>query len=201
MAKESVDTPDEFLVLAAILGDLEAFNELAGRYRAAAVRTAQAVVGRDDAEDVAQEALLLAFRALPSIEQPSKFAPWLGAITRNRALRFNKRERAMDNRRVELDEVLLAEIDALSRPFLAEREANEELGLALEGVPEDYALVLRMHFLDDMPLKRIATYLGVPLSTVKWRVHKGKQLLRAQVELLGKSEVLSGKRTGNSQAG
>jgi RNA polymerase sigma-70 factor, ECF subfamily len=200
MAKESVDTPDEYLVLAAILGDLEAFNELAGRYRAAAVRTAQAVVGRDDAEDVAQEALLLAFRALPSIEQPSKFAPWLGAITRNRALRFNKRERAMDNRRVELDEVLLAEIDALSRPFLAEREANEELGLALEGVPEDYALVLRMHFLDDMPLKRIAAYLGVPLSTVKWRVHKGKQLLRAQVELL-KSEVLSGKRTGNSQAG
>jgi RNA polymerase sigma-70 factor (ECF subfamily) len=95
---------------------------------------------------------------------------------------------------------LLAEIDALSRPFLAEREANEELRLALEGVPDDYALVLRMHFLDEMPLKRIAAYLGVPVSTIKWRVHKGKQLLREQVELLGKSEVQSGKRTGNSQA-
>jgi RNA polymerase sigma-70 factor (ECF subfamily) len=201
MAEERDDAPDGVLVVAAILGDLEAFNELAGRYRAAAVRAAQSVVGRDDAEDVAQEALLLAFKALPSIEQPSKFAAWLGAITRNRALRFGKRESTRDKGRVELDEVLLAEIDALARPFLAEGEADEELKLALERVPEDYALVLRMHFLDEVPLKRIAAFLGVPLSTIKWRVHKGKQLLREQVELLGKSEVTDGKRTGNSQAG
>lgn len=197
MAKERDYPPDEVLVVAAILGDLEAFNELAVRYRAAAVRTAQAVVGRDDAEDVAQEALILAFKALPSIEQPSKFAPWLGAITRNRALRFNKRESARGSRRVEFDEVLLAEINALARPLLAEREGVEELRLALEGVAEDYALVLRMHFLDEMPLKRIAAYLGLPVSTIKWRVHRGKQLLREQVELLDKSEVRSGKRTGD----
>ncbi|HKS26166.1 MAG TPA: RNA polymerase sigma factor [Pyrinomonadaceae bacterium] len=201
MSKERDDTPDEVLVVAAILGDLEAFNELAGRYRAAAVRAAQSIVGVDYAEDVAQDALLLAFKALPSIEQPSKFAPWLGAITRNRALRFNKREVELDRRRVEFDEALLAEIDALARPFLVEGEANEELRLALEKIADDYAMVLRMHFLDEMPLKRIAAFLGVPLSTVKWRVHKGKQLLREQVELLGKSEVKSGKRTGDSQAG
>ena len=201
MAIERDDTPDEVLVVAAILGDLEAFNELAGRYRAAAVRAAQAIVGLDDAEDVAQDALLLAFKALPSIEQPSRFAPWLGAITRNRALRFNKRESQLDRGRVEFDEALLAEIDALALPFLAEVEANEELRLALEKIADDYALVLRMHFLDEMPLKRIAAFLGVPLSTVKWRVHKGKQLLREQVGLSVKSEVKSGKRTGDSQAG
>ncbi|HEX8175057.1 MAG TPA: RNA polymerase sigma factor [Pyrinomonadaceae bacterium] len=201
MAIERDEPPDEVLVVAAILGDLEAFNELAGRYRAAAVRAAQAIVGLDDAEDVAQDALLLAFKALPSIEQPSRFAPWLGAITRNRALRFNKRESQLDRGRVEFDEALLAEIDALALPFLAEVEANEELRLALEKIADDYALVLRMHFLDEMPLKRIAAFLGVPLSTVKWRVHKGKQLLREQVGLSVKSEVKSGKRTGDNQAG
>lgn len=201
MAKERDDPPDEVLVVAAILGDLEAFNELAERYRAAAVRTAQSVVGREDAEDVAQDALLLAFKALPSIEQPSRFAAWLAAITRHRALRFGKRESARDKGRVELDEVLLTEFDALARPMLAEAEGDEELGLALERVPEDYALVLRMRFLDEMPLKRIAAFLGVPVSTVKWRVHKGKELLREQIELLKTREVQSGKRTGNSQAG
>jgi RNA polymerase sigma-70 factor (ECF subfamily) len=200
MAKLGAEPPDEVLVVAAILGDLEAFDELATRYRAAVVRAAQAVVGHEDAEDVAQEALLLAFKALPSIEQPSKFAAWLGAITRNRALRFGKQESARDKGRVELDEVLLNEIDAFSRPMLAETEANEELRLALEGVPNDYAVVLRMHFLDEMPLKRIAAFLGAPLSTIKWRVHKGKQLLREQIELLEKSEAQSGKRTGDSQA-
>ena len=201
MAEDRDDAPDEVLVVAAILGDLEAFNELAGRYRAAAVRTAQAIVGREDAEDVAQDALLLAFKGLPSIERPSKFAAWLGAITRNRAMRYGKRESVQMRGRVELDEVLLTEIDALSRPLLAEAEADEQLRLALERISEDYALVLRMRFLDEMPLKRIAAFLGVPTSTIKWRVHKGKELLREQLELLEAGEVQSGKRTGNSQAG
>ena len=65
MAKLGAEPPDEVLVVAAILGDLDAFDELAARYRAAVVRTAQAIVGREDAEDVAQDALLLAFKALP----------------------------------------------------------------------------------------------------------------------------------------
>lgn len=199
MATDRDDAPDEVLVLAAILGDLDAFGELAARYRAAAVRTAQSIVGREDAEDVAQDSLLLAFKALPSIEAPSKFAAWLGAITRNRAFRFQSREHARE--RVELDEILLAEIDAISRPVLDDTERDEELRLAMERVPADYALVLRMRFLDEMPLKRISAFLGVPVSTVKWRVHRGKEMLRKEVLLLQSKEVKSGKRTGNSQAG
>ena len=77
MTRTSLETPDELLVIEAIFGDFDAFDELALRYRAAVVRTAQAVVGRDDSEDVAQDALLLAFKALPSIEDPTKFAAWL----------------------------------------------------------------------------------------------------------------------------
>jgi RNA polymerase sigma-70 factor (ECF subfamily) len=195
------ELPDEVLVVASIMGDLDAFGELASRYRAAAVRAAQAIVGRDDAEDVAQEALLLAFKALPSIEVPRKFAAWLGAITRHRALRFNQREKQERASRVEFDEVLLEQVEALARPLLNESEGQEELKLALDGVPEDYALVLRLRFLDEMPLKRIAAFLGAPVSTVKWRVHKGKELLREQVELLRRVEVKNGKRERDSQAG
>ncbi len=183
MAEADVDVPDEALVVAAILGDLGSFDELVRRYRAGVVRTAQLIVGREDAEDVAQDALLLAFKALPSIEMPSKFAAWLGAITRHRAARFGRREKAHHAGRVELDEVLLEQVGALARPLAVEGE-SEELRHALERLPPDYALVLRMRFLDEMPLKRIAAFLGVPVSTVKWRVHKGKELLRELVELL-----------------
>ena len=184
MAKTDLEPPDEVLVVAAIVGDLEAFDELAARYRAAVVRAAQAIVGREDAEDVAQDALLLAFKALPSLEDPRKFAAWLQAITRHRALRLSKRERARKHASRELDDLLLERIDALSRPFVVESESDEEMASALEQVPADYALVLRLRFLDEMPLKRISAFLGVPVSTVKWRVHRGKQLLREQVELL-----------------
>jgi RNA polymerase sigma-70 factor, ECF subfamily len=184
MAKVSGEPPDQVLVIASILGDLDAFGELVSRYRRAAVRTAQSIVGREDAEDVAQDALLLAFKALPSIEDPTKFAAWLAAITRHRALRLGKREREREARRVELDELLLEQIEALAHPLALEAGADDEVSRALEQVPADYALVLRCRFLDDMPLKRIAAFLGVPVSTVKWRVHRGKQLLRDQIESL-----------------
>ncbi len=186
MAKPGAELPDEVLVVAAILGDLDAFDELALRYRAAVVRTAQSIVGRENAEDVAQDALLLAFKALPSIDQPSKFAPWLSAITRHRALRFSKRERSHQTGRIDLDEFLLEQVHALSHPMIPTPEGDDDLRLAIENVPADYALVLRLRFLDEMPLKRIAAFLGAPLSTVKWRIHRGKQLLREQIEFIRK---------------
>ena len=175
------ESPDEVLVIAAILGNLEAFEQLVLRYRPAVVRLARTIVGPADAEDVAQDSLLLAFKALPSIDEPRKFAPWLSAITRHRALRFNKSETAHTNKRVPLDEALLENIEALAKP-LAEKERDEEMIRALDTLPDDYSLPLRLHFLDDMPLKHIAAFMGVPLSTVKWRIHHGKKLLRAKVE-------------------
>jgi RNA polymerase sigma-70 factor (ECF subfamily) len=183
MSRTSIERPDELLVIGAVFGDFEAFDELALRYRAAVVRTAQAIVGREDAEDVAQDALLLAFKALPSIEDPTKFAAWLSAITRHRALRFNKRERAHKQGRIELDELLLEQIGALAGPTIDETVVDEEVKHALENIPADYALVLRLRFQDEMPLKRIAAFLGVTLATAKWRVHRGKQLLREQIEI------------------
>src|ERR1700752_1015047 len=174
-----LDSPDKFLVVAAIVGDLEAFEELVLRYRPAVVRLARTIVG-DHAEDVAQESLLLAFKALPTIEDPGKFAAWLSAITRNCAFRFNKREAAQTSKRVPFDEALLEKVAALSSPLIGKSE-NEEMVKELEHLPSDYALPLRLRFLDEMPLKRIAAFMGIPLSTVKWRLHEGKKLLRARV--------------------
>jgi len=182
MAKETAQPPDEFLVVAAIIGDLEAFDELVRRYRAAAVRSAQAIVGREFAEDVAQDALLLAFKALPSIEDPTRFPAWLGVITRHHALRFSKRERSHSAGHVEFDDVILKHVGSLSLPLIEERERGDEIEKGLSALPSDYATVLRLRFLDEMPLKRIAAFLGVPVSTVKWRIHRGKALMREKLE-------------------
>jgi RNA polymerase sigma-70 factor (ECF subfamily) len=186
MAKAGSTSPDEVLVVAAILGDFGAFNELAGRYRAAVVRLAQGIVGQAFAEDVAQDALLLAFKALPSIDDPARFAAWLMAVTRNRALRFGKKEQARARRSVELDALLLENLDALSGPPVDTRDTAEEVRKALEQMPAEYALVVRLRFFDEVPLERIGAFLDVPVSTVKWRVHRGKQLLRKELERLSR---------------
>jgi len=49
---------------------------------------------------------------------------------------------------------------------------------ALENIPSEYAEVIRYHFLHDLPHQKIADFLGIPLSTVKWRCFRGKEILR-----------------------
>jgi len=151
------------------------------RFLPAFVRLARTIFGDDHAEVVAQDSLLLAFKALPGIDEPRKFPAWLSAITRHRAVRFSKSETAHRSKRVPLDEALLEKIEALAKP-LAEKERDEEMIAALESLPSDYAMPLRLRFLDEMPLNRIAAFMGIPLSTVKWRIHHGKKLLKEKVK-------------------
>jgi RNA polymerase sigma-70 factor (ECF subfamily) len=173
---------DEVLVVAAILGDLHSFDALAMRYRSAAYRVAQSIAGIELAEDVVQEALLLAYKALPSIEEPEKFASWLYAITRHAALRMSQRTRQETVKRVELDDALLEYSSALARP-LAPRDAYETVWVraAIDSLDEEYRLILKLRYYDEMPLKRIAGFLDLPLSTVKWRLHRAKEMLRRQL--------------------
>jgi RNA polymerase sigma-70 factor (ECF subfamily) len=175
--------PDEMLAIAAILGDLRSFDALALRYRAAAYRVAQSIAGNESAEDVVQESLLLAFKALPSIEEPAKFASWLYAIVRRVALRMSQRSRRERSQRIDLDEALIEHSEAFARP-LAPRDTFEEAWVraAVDALDEDHRLILKLRFYDEMPLARIADFLGLPLTTVKWRLHRAKQLLREKLE-------------------
>ncbi len=178
---DSGQTPDEVLVVAAILGDLKAFNDLVERYAQAVLRLAGSIAGYGEAEDVAQEAWLLAFKALPSIDQPEKFASWLMVLTRNRALRYRERERRRAAKHVALDAFLIEQLSALQSSPRTVNEEKASMRRALDRLPEEYSMVLRMKFYDGLPLKRIAAFLDVPVSTVKWRIYRGKQLLREQV--------------------
>ena len=175
-------TPDEVLVVAAILGDLKAFNELVVRYAQAVNRVVRTIVKASFAEDIAQESWLLAFKALPSIDDPTKFGSWLMAIARNRALRYQEKEVRRSSHRVAFDGFLIEQISALQQPITSRFEEKDYVQKALDQLPEQISIVLRLRFYDSMPLKRIGAFLGVPESTVKWRIFKGKQLLREQFQ-------------------
>ena len=174
-------TPDEILVVAAILGDLKAFNELVKRYAQAVLRLARSIAGHKDADDIAQDSWLLAFKALPSIDNPARFAAWLKVITRNRALRYREQEYKRTSRHVAFDSFLVEQLSALQKTEYTQRDEEEFVKDALDRLPEDISMVFRMRYFDDMPLKRIGAFLGVPESTIKWRIYRGKQLIREQI--------------------
>jgi RNA polymerase sigma-70 factor, ECF subfamily len=173
--------PDEFLVSLSIGGDEDAFGNLVARHRSAAVRVATAIVGRDRAEDVVQDALLLAFKALPSMRDRSKFFGWFAAITRFRALRLGHSESRRLSRHISLDNSLLETLSELACGPRTSEEGDDILLSALDRIPPEYSEVIRLHFLHDVPHQKIAEFLDVPITTVKWRCFRGKELLRDAV--------------------
>lgn len=135
------------------------------------------IVGPEAAEDIAQDALLLAFNALPDLDEPDRFAAWLGAITRNRALRWLRNENRV--RRVEFDEGLIGYLEGVATGDQRGKQAAAELVEGLDQLPEEYRLIMRLKWLDEMSMEQIAAYTGLTVSTVKWRLHEGKKKLRA----------------------
>ena len=175
--------PDDILVGLAILGDLRSFDVLALRYRNAVFRVAQVYAHAELAEDIVQEALLIAFKALPTIDDPAKFASWLYAITRHAAIRISKSESNKNQNRVDLDELLLTQSEALVRPFTIDDTFETAwVRTAIDELADEYRLILQLRFYDEMSLKRIAKFLELPLTTVKWRLHRAKQLLKEKLK-------------------
>jgi RNA polymerase sigma-70 factor (ECF subfamily) len=170
--------PDEILVASAIEGEELAFEDLVSRHRPAALRVATGIVGPTLAEDVVQESLLLAHRALASLQDRAKFSRWLLAITRWRALRVGRLESRHAVGHVRLDDPDLETFSHLASDPRQTDPGDGVLLAALEDIPPEYAEVIRYHFLHDLPHQKIADFLGVPLSTVKWRCFRGKEILR-----------------------
>lgn len=175
---------DVELVIASLLGNLDAFGELITRYRPAMIEVAREIL-RDEiaAEDVVQDACLLAFKALPQLKRFDRFGSWLHSITRNRAIRYRKRSGRMEPRS-DIDLIILKRCSPITETpakILERRERYRELNEAIEGLPPEYRLVIRLHYWDEMPLERIADFLSLPLSTVKWRLFKARKLLREKL--------------------
>ena len=176
------------LVIAALLGSLDAFDELALRFRPAVETVvSQYLKSVQDVEDVVQDVFLLSFKALPDLEEPNKFSSWLYAIARNRAIRYQKKDGRMEPRS-ELDIFILKNTKAIApdpAQIVEQKVTHELLHLILNGLSPEYKTVLELRYWDEMSVKSIADFLAVPESTVKWRLYKAKQLLKQRLEKIG----------------
>ncbi len=177
---------DETLALWALVGNLEAFDELVRRFRSAVTLVALQELGsRELAEDVAQDSFLLAFRALPQLKDLSRFPAWLCAITRHRARRVrvgNGRCKPMEDR--ELDRLVLSHSPALAaHPVdeLLRRCDDVTIASAVDSLPTDFLAVVHLRYFEEWPVARIADFLSLPVTTVKWRLHQGRKLLERRL--------------------
>ena len=191
---ELQDAEDAELIIAVLAGNNKAFDELFNRYQRAMLTVAQQIVRNTaDAEDIVQDAFLLAFEALPQLDNLNRFAAWLHSITRNRALRFIKRASRIQLHEDEDDELLIpAEQNSTDPAMIVVKESTHEaVRDTIDALPTDFQEVIKLYYWVDMPQKRIADFLSLPLTTVKWRLHKAKDMLKTLLEKRGYGDTLS----------
>jgi len=130
-----------------------------------------------DAEDVAQEALLRAYKSFDRLRDHNKFRGWLVRISFRLAL-----DRLRSAKRREQRDTLWAEPAHVPAPVTAEDVAasnqfQAHLDRALEELPEKLRLVLLLSAMDGYTIEEIASMLGVPLGTVKSRIFIARKKL------------------------
>jgi RNA polymerase sigma-70 factor (ECF subfamily) len=180
---------DDELVERTLRGDSTAFSELVFRHGQAVYRAALAALGSaTDAEDVMQEALLLAFRKLPHFRHDASFKTWLLTITWRRALRWRQSPARRLSRLVSLEGWFSSDI-VEHRPTPEQSAASGEIYRdvlrLIRSLPSRLRDPLLLSASGRYSYEELSDILGVPSGTVKWRVSEARRLLRAKLARLG----------------
>jgi len=163
---------DRELVGGCIAGEPEAFKELLARYRRSAVTLAYQLLGNaEDAEDVAQEAFVRVFQAIPHFRQEAAFPTWLYRIVTNLCLGRQRRRK------------LVVEMEATGEPRAPGSTSDQVTeGLAARQVmallPPAHRAVLVLREQEGMSYREIATALDLPVGTVRSRLSKARSSFR-----------------------
>jgi RNA polymerase sigma-70 factor, ECF subfamily len=134
-----------------------------------------------DAEDLSQEAFLVAHQRLDQLRRPEAARSWLLAIVRNCYLETLRRGRPVPASGISLDlDGVPAESLLLEMPN-GERIEPARLNEAIRELPPEFRLVLAMFYFEDRQYREIAEELSLPIGTVMSRLARAKQRLRSKL--------------------
>ncbi|HTY84909.1 MAG TPA: sigma-70 family RNA polymerase sigma factor [Silvibacterium sp.] len=193
---------DEAEMIAAILaGDRDLYHQLIQPYELSVYRMALSFVKDEtEAEDVAQEAFLKAFRNLANFRAESKFSTWLISITLNEARRRLRRQRTV--RMESLDEppeeggkvspALLRDWREIPSEALERKEVRTLLQEAIGHLSPIYREVVVLRDIEELSIEETAGALAISISSAKVRLHRARLML--QKELAPKLKLASSKK-------
>ena len=180
------ETTDQELTELAAVGDLHAFEQLVARHRNKLYNLARRLTDTDeDAEDVLQEALFNAFRAIPGFNGDARFTTWLYRITVNCAL-TKRRQRTLST--VSLDEPIPGVEGLTARDLqdtspdplgmLIASESEQILGKAIAELPPKHRAPFVLRHIEGLSGDEIARILKISVPALKSRLHRTRQVLR-----------------------
>jgi RNA polymerase sigma-70 factor (ECF subfamily) len=184
---------DIALVARARKGDESAYRILLRKYQRSVFSICLRMVrNREEAEDLAQDAFVKVFALLDRYNPAYAFSSWLFKITSNLCIDFIRKKRV---ERVPMDEPVQSDKGDYVRQFESseddpetaaiKKERNAYLSKAIGSLPPHYRLVVVLRHQEGLSYEEIAAAVGVPLGTVKARIHRARQMLRKHLDEMG----------------
>jgi RNA polymerase sigma-70 factor (ECF subfamily) len=182
------DLPDEEVVKRVCAGDTALYEILMRRHNRRLFRVAVSILQNDaEAEEVLQEAYVRAFEHLHQFAGEAKFSTWLTKIAVHEAMGRVRRRGGTENLG-SIPDAGLRTNDALNADLRnPERQAyDHELRLVLEraihALPETYRVVFVLRAVEGLTVAETAACLGIGMEAVKTRLHRGRALLRKDLQ-------------------
>jgi RNA polymerase sigma factor (sigma-70 family) len=171
--------PDDVIISRILAGEERGYALLLRRYRDRVMTLALRMLGTtDDAEEAAQDAFIRAFRSLHGFEHRARFSTWLYRITYNvcvsRLSRRRHEERSLDAD----DGFDPVDEDAAGDADVEMEELRQALADAIARLRPEYAGVITLFYMHEQSHEEITAITGLPLGTVKNRLHRARQELR-----------------------
>ena len=176
---------DNELISKVLSGDHQAYAGLVNRYQNYVFTlTLRMVKNREDAEEVAQDVFIKAYKYLADFRGASKFSTWLYTIVNNTCISFLRKKKleihSLDNEKVF---EVADSMDSGFRANLVEQKSRQSMvhnAIGLLG-PDD-AEIITLFYKSEQSLEEIAQILGLEVNTAKVRLHRARTKLKEKME-------------------
>ena len=177
---------DNSIIERILAGDKSGYRDLANRHKDYAFTVAFKITGkREDAEEIAQDAFVKAFKALSTFNQEAKFTTWFYRIVFNAALMFKRKNR------IQTEDIELSQsaqfIPADTANELKVSEQRQYIQKAFNHLSPDDVTMITLFYLKEQSLEEIAQIVGISAETIKVKLCRArKRLAETMNKMLGK---------------
>ena len=177
---------DNSIIERILSGDKSGYRDLANRHKDYAFTVAYKIAGtREDAEEIAQDAFIQAFQALPTFNQEAKFTTWFYRIVFNAALMFKRKNR------IRAEDIELSHsaqyVTADTDKNLKITEQQQYIQKAFNHLSPDDVTIITLFYLKEQSLEEIAKVVGISAETAKVKLCRArKRLAETMSKMLGK---------------